>query len=110
MTLERTHPRPFLAARLAMTALCAAGCGTVATVHLDQHELGQELESRGVDPQLVILPFGLTDEMREWVEEAISPVASDERKLEITCREWPGEPVGWLRDPSRSRSPSPGSV
>jgi len=71
---------------LSMLALCAllfAGCGTIAKIHMDQHELGQELQSRGVDPQLVVLPFGLTDEMRQWVREVISPVASDQRKLQI---------------------------
>jgi Flp pilus assembly protein TadD len=60
----------------------SAGCGTSA-VTLERHQLGEELTQRGVDPKLVILPFGLTDEMREWARANVPNVLSDETKLEV---------------------------
>lgn len=67
---------------LTLTAVFAAGCGT-STVTLERHRLGEDLAQRGVDPKLVILPFGLTDEMREWARTNVPNILNDETKLEV---------------------------
>lgn len=72
----------FLTLILVLTTVLTLGCGTT-TVTLDRHQLGQDLVQRGVDPKLVILPFGLTDEMREWAHTNVPNVLDEATKLEV---------------------------
>ena len=53
---------------LVVAALAAAGCGTSYGGRLDVDQLADELRDRGIDPRRVVLPYGLTDEMRQFAK------------------------------------------
>ncbi len=54
-------------------ALLAAGCAGNADHLLDKDRMAQVLRSRGLDPNKLLVPFELTDEMRAWAHETAPP-------------------------------------
>lgn len=62
--------------------LALIGCGGYARLAFHQEQLVRMLKARGVDPRAVVLPYGLTDEMRLWVRKAAPPSSLPERRLE----------------------------
>lgn len=85
-------PRFFCRSRLRLpsllpVALAAAalssGCASQQIAQqADREALLAELESRGLDPNEVLLPYGLTDRMRDWVHERIPSTTPAAEKLE----------------------------
>lgn len=69
---------------LAVAALALTGCGsaTVGMV-LQDEQLSAELRDRGLDPKQVILPFGLTEEMRRWAHETAPDTLPPEERLHL---------------------------
>ncbi len=66
---------------LAALILVAGGC--VATSAISNEEVvRQGLRHRGLDPELVIIPYELTDEMRRWAHEVVPKLLSPEVKLQ----------------------------
>lgn len=75
-----------LAAVLASSALAAAGCASMTTSSQAEHRLRDEIRDRGVDPDTVIVPFALSDEMRTWMDANIQHAGSAEEKLKGLLR------------------------
>ncbi len=58
-------------------------CTSSHNLYLDGDvELSLILEERGLDPKQVILPYGLTDEMRGWVRDTVPDTINHPAKLE----------------------------
>lgn len=80
---------PFLAAAagkivagtVVLGALTLAGCASIDRLSLERDLLIGTLRERGLDPELVILPFGLTAEMRTWAQEAVGKRTSDQERI-----------------------------
>jgi tetratricopeptide (TPR) repeat protein len=62
--------------------LTLIGCTGYGGLALHQEQLIRLLHARGVDPRSVVLPYGLTDEMRLWAHKAAPPSSLPERRLE----------------------------
>lgn len=74
--LIRRHLLPLLA------ALFAAGCASTSTGDLDAAQLARELRNRGLDPASVVIPYEMTDEMREWAHRLVPRDTDPEKRLE----------------------------
>lgn len=72
-----------LAAILALAVLfCAAAADARSRKLSAEERLTRDLRSRGFDPAAVVLPFGLSDEMRRWARETAPPRLPAELKLD----------------------------
>lgn len=60
-----------LAGLAATVAVAASGCASTASGELDRPGFNRLLETRGLDPAEVPLPFELNDEMRAWVHRVV---------------------------------------
>ena len=69
-----------LACLLGGTIACTS-TGTLDEGPLDRRRLVKLLKYRGLDPHRVILPYGLTEEMRRWVKEEVPKKYSPEDRL-----------------------------
>ncbi len=80
MTQEapRTSHLPVVALGL---ALALAGCAGNAGQVLERDHLAQALRSRGLDPNAIVVPFELNDEMRAWVHETAPEELTPEVRL-----------------------------
>lgn len=67
---------------LLVPVLAAAGCASTKSGPLSSDELARELRARGLEPEAVVVPFALTDEMREWAHRLVPREIPDERRLE----------------------------
>ncbi len=74
--------------RLAAAALAAAALAVVALGGCVAHDalspgdaLRQELRGRGLDPEDIVLPFELTEEMRQWAHEMVPRALKGEDRL-----------------------------
>lgn len=63
-------------------ALLAAGCASTGARHLDSGNVARELRSRGLDPAGVVIPYGLTEEMRAWAHRLVPDGTEPEKRLE----------------------------
>jgi Flp pilus assembly protein TadD len=76
------RPVPSKRASLALCALslllaAATLTGCAANVELsDEEQLRRALRARGLDPDRIIVPFEISDEMRQWVRESV-PLSPD---------------------------------
>lgn len=60
-----------------------AGCASVPVADRAEREsLYTSLRERGLDPRRVVIPYGLNDEIREWVDQRVSSVGSDREQLD----------------------------
>lgn len=83
--------------------VCAlsVACGTTGTRVDDQAIVWQELRARGVDPESLVLPYELTDEMKEWVRAHVRPRANEEDRLDELLAAMVGRNglgIGYRRD------------
>ena len=69
---------PLFAAALALLA----GCAAAAQQHGYWQLLDQELVRRGLDPSEVVLPYRLSEEMRQWVHEVVPKKLPRQQKLD----------------------------
>ena len=73
-----------LPARLAFlvsVAFLVVACGTADLGYMTPEEIVDTLEARGVDTEEVVLPYGLTHEMRTWAQKAAPKGLKDIEKL-----------------------------
>ena len=59
-----------------------ASSGNLDNGPIDRDRLVKLLKNRGLDPHQVVLPYGLTDEMRRWVREAVPNKYNEEERLD----------------------------
>ena len=67
-------------ASVTLVILTVAGCASTVGPN-DRELLHQVLRARGLDPERVVVPFDLTEEMRQWAQSAASRSAIAEDKL-----------------------------
>ncbi len=70
-----------LAAILIPAILFATGNATAAPRQNTEERVHQALADRGLDPEAVLLPYALTDEMREWAHAKVLPRITYDQKL-----------------------------
>lgn len=70
------------AAAVLMLLLLGAGCASTGPGTLDKAQIVRELRHRGVDPEGVVIPFELTDEMREWAHRLVPKETPVEKRLD----------------------------
>jgi tetratricopeptide (TPR) repeat protein len=64
--------------------VCAlsVACGSTGA-RVDQEDLvWAELRANGIDPESLVLPYELTDEMKQWVRSNVRPRANEEDRLD----------------------------
>ncbi len=67
----------FLTTVSVMVAVSITSCSSVGRRSLQHDEVvARDLRQRGLDPKQIILPFGLTDEMRQWAIDNVLPEVS----------------------------------
>lgn len=66
-----------------LAALLAAGCASAGTGVLDSTQVVRELRNRGLDPGSVVIPYEMTDEMREWAHRLVPEDTYSEKRLEV---------------------------
>lgn len=57
---------------------CVSSSGTLNT-----GQLTRELRSRGLDPAQVVVPYELSDEMRQWVHQVVPEQTALDKRLEV---------------------------
>ena len=57
---------------------CVSTSGTLSTLQVDR-----ELRSRGLDPAEIVVPYEMTDEMRQWVHEVVPDQTPMDKRLEV---------------------------
>src|SRR5215210_1507707 len=62
--------------------LLAAGCASTGG-NLDSAQVARELRDRGLDPGSVVIPYEMTDEMREWAHRLVPHETEPEKRLEV---------------------------
>ncbi|MEM7582353.1 MAG: tetratricopeptide repeat protein [Acidobacteriota bacterium] len=66
---------------MSLSALLLVGCS--ASVSINNEDLvNQGLRQRGLDPNEVVIPYELTDEMRQWAHDAVPELLRPELKLQ----------------------------
>ncbi len=71
-----------IAIRLLAAVVTAAALGCATTSELTREErLNRDLRARGLKPELIIVPFELTDEMRQWAADVAPRALSPEDRL-----------------------------
>lgn len=68
-----------------------AGCATGAPDQGDRAHLAPTLRARGVDPETLVIPYELTDEMREWARRTVPRNTDFERRLPLLVEGLLGE-------------------
>lgn len=63
-------------------ALLGGSCASSGPGTLDHAQLDRELRERGLDPDTVVVPFEMTDEMREWVHKLVPKEIAPEKRLD----------------------------
>lgn len=71
----------FRAAVLLACGLTAAGCATLGMGERLEHQLQDQIRSRGIDPDKVIVPFIATEEMKRWVAQEVPEASQQETQL-----------------------------
>ena len=68
--------------RLGAVALALSACSSVSSLDpMDPDQLRAVLRERGVDPTVVVYPYKLTDEMRNWAHGAVEGTVTREERL-----------------------------
>jgi Flp pilus assembly protein TadD len=65
---------------LAVALVVLAGCSSAGPTSVSG--VARELRQRGLDPDSVVVPFELTDEMRAWVHSKVADAGPPEQRLE----------------------------
>lgn len=84
--LRSSSPAPALV--LAGFALLSVGCSSSPGIGSDpldfrQARLEREIRSRGLDPESLVRPYELNEEMRQWVREVVPPTGEPKDRLKI---------------------------
>jgi tetratricopeptide (TPR) repeat protein len=72
------HRALLAAGALALAAGCASSQGG-----LSQAQIERELRSRGLEPDTVVIPYTLNDEMRAWVHRVVPDQTPADRRLQV---------------------------
>lgn len=75
------HPRRRRLAALSVLPLVLAACAG-GNAALDETALEKEIRTRGLDPEQIVLPHALTDEMRSWARARVGTTGMPEERLE----------------------------
>ena len=73
----------FLLLAVGVLGASASGCMASASGGLDSTQMARELRNRGLDPADVIIPYEITDEMREWARRIVPHDTDPEKRLEV---------------------------
>ncbi|MDY7092297.1 MAG: tetratricopeptide repeat protein [Acidobacteriota bacterium] len=65
------RPRPGLLAAFLTLLLSLTACGSLGPQHLASAAAREAIAARGLDPDEVLVPFQLTEEMEQWAREAV---------------------------------------
>lgn len=65
-------------ALLALGSGCVSSSGTLSSA-----QVARELRSRGLDPAEVVIPYEMTDEMRQWVHQVVPEETPLDKRLEV---------------------------
>jgi tetratricopeptide (TPR) repeat protein len=73
---------------LAVALIALAGLGCVSSTPADdaRQRLRAQIRSRGLDPDVVVVPFELDAEMRTWVRESVQTGGDPDQRLEQLLR------------------------
>ena len=66
---------------LAVAAALLTACGSSPTLPPTRAELLEQVRARGVDPEGIVFPSELTDEMKRWILQSVPEFGSDEERL-----------------------------
>lgn len=82
-------------------ALFASGCASSGTAKSARFRLERQISAAGLDPQAIVFPFELSDEMRSWVREQVprtgSPLLRLQRLLNALLIEDRETPITYQR-------------
>jgi len=73
--------RPWLPALAAAAGLLLTACGSSPTLPPSRAELVEQIHARGVDPERIVFPAELTNEMKRWVLQSVPEFGADEERL-----------------------------
>jgi tetratricopeptide (TPR) repeat protein len=94
----RPSPIPWLPAlSAAALALLLSACGSTPTIPPTRAELVEQVRARGVDPDRIVFPAELDNELRRWVLQSVPEFGSDDERLNFLM-------VGLLSDRRRGIS------
>lgn len=84
MNFYRAAPFRLLTVTCCLLLLGGWGCvsSDLDKGAMDQARLAKLLRMRGIDPHTVLLPYGLTEEMRRWVMETVPKRHTPEERLD----------------------------
>lgn len=60
-----------------------AGCASSQSGAADPGDLARELRKRGLEPEGVVIPYEITEEMRAWAIRQVPPGTEEEKRLEV---------------------------
>src|SRR5690606_12243834 len=93
-------PAVLLTAALGL-ALLATGCATTGAANSARFRLEHQISAAGLDPQAIVFPFELSEEMRSWVREQVprtgTPLLRLQRLLNALLIEDRERPITYLR-------------
>lgn len=75
------RPRPPALLALALLGAGLAGCATTGAGRDRMQETERAIRDRGLDPERVVVPYQLSEEMRDWVHSEVSNIGSPEKRL-----------------------------
>lgn len=78
--MRQARSRATELAVLSLLAVACAACSYRAST-MDVDEVVAALAQRGLDPQNVVFPHGINDEMRAWAHQAVASAKSDVERL-----------------------------
>ena len=59
-----------------LIVLALAGCASSQTANLDTGDIDRELRKRGLEPEGVVIPYEITEEMRENAQKMADRIKS----------------------------------
>lgn len=79
----RRHRQSVPLLALGVLGVSIAGCMASASGSLDSVQMARELRNRGLDPADIVVPYEITDEMREWAHRIVPRDTDPEKRLEV---------------------------
>ena len=78
----RSPRRAAVLALLLLGVSLSGGCASSGSGTLDNAQIARELRNRGLDPDTVVIPFQMNDEMRDWAHKLVPHDTAPEKRLE----------------------------
>ena len=65
-----------------LIVLALSGCASSQTASLDTGDVARELRKRGLEPEGVVIPYEITEEMRAWAHRQVPRETAAEKRLD----------------------------